>query len=43
MSTPDIGIFLKQLRAAGVTVPVLGADGDDQQALIDFAARTLKA
>ncbi len=37
MFTPDIGIFLKQLRAAGVTVPVLGADGDDQQALIDFA------
>ena len=27
MFTPDIGIFLKQLRAAGVTTPVLGADG----------------
>lgn len=37
MFTPDVGIFLKQLRAAGVTVPLLGSDGDDQQALIDFA------
>ena len=39
MFTPDVGIFLKQLRAAGVTVPVLGSDGDDQQALIDFAGK----
>jgi branched-chain amino acid transport system substrate-binding protein len=39
MFTPDIGIFLKQLRAAGVTTPVLGSDGDDQQALIDFAGK----
>jgi branched-chain amino acid transport system substrate-binding protein len=37
MFTPDVGILLKQLRAAGVTTPVLGSDGDDQQALIDFA------
>jgi branched-chain amino acid transport system substrate-binding protein len=39
MFTPDVGIFLKQLRAAGVTTPVLGSDGDDQQALIDFAGK----
>jgi len=39
MFTPDVGIFLKQLRAAGVTAPVLGSDGDDQQALIDFAGK----
>jgi branched-chain amino acid transport system substrate-binding protein len=39
MFTPDVGIFLKQLRAAGVTVPVIGSDGDDQQALIDFAGK----
>lgn len=39
MFTPDVGIFLKQLRAAGVTIPLLGSDGDDQQALIDFAGK----
>ena len=37
MFPPDVGIFLKQLRAAGVTAPVLGADGFDIQALLDLA------
>ena len=39
MFTPDVGTFLKQLRAAGVNLPLLGSDGDDQQALIDFAGK----
>ena len=37
MFVPDVGVFLKQLRAAGVTAPLLGADGLDQQPLIDLA------
>jgi branched-chain amino acid transport system substrate-binding protein len=37
MFPPDVGIFIKQLRAAGVKSPILGADGLDQQALVDFA------
>jgi branched-chain amino acid transport system substrate-binding protein len=37
MFPPDIGTMLTQLRAAGVTTPVLGADGFDMQALIDLA------
>ena len=36
MMVPDTGVFMKALRAAGVTAPVLGNDGDDNQALIDF-------
>jgi len=39
MFVPDVGIFLKQLRAAGVTAPLLGADGLDQQPLIDLAGK----
>jgi branched-chain amino acid transport system substrate-binding protein len=39
MFPPDVGIFLKQLRAAGVKAPLFGADGLDQQALIDFAGK----
>ena len=39
MFPPDVGIFLKQLRAAGVKSPLIGADGLDQQALIDFAGK----
>jgi branched-chain amino acid transport system substrate-binding protein len=37
MFLPDGGIFLNQLRSAGVTSPLIGADGLDQQALVDFA------
>jgi branched-chain amino acid transport system substrate-binding protein len=37
MFPPDVGIFIKQLRAAGVKSHILGADGLDQQPLIDFA------
>lgn len=37
MFPPDIGTMLTQLRAAGVTTPVMGADGFDMQALIDLA------
>ncbi|MHB8867648.1 MAG: ABC transporter substrate-binding protein [Thermoleophilia bacterium] len=37
MFPPDVGVFLKQLRAAGVTSAFIGADGLDQQPLIDFA------
>lgn len=37
MFPPDVGTFLKQLRAAGVKAPLYGADGLDQQALVDFA------
>jgi branched-chain amino acid transport system substrate-binding protein len=39
MFPPDIGIFLKQLRAAGVTSQVIGADGYDIQALLDLAGK----
>jgi branched-chain amino acid transport system substrate-binding protein len=37
MFPPDIGVFVRQLRAADVEAPVYGADGCDQQALIDLA------
>ena len=36
MMVPDTGIFMKALRAAGVTALVLGNDGNDNQVLIDF-------
>jgi branched-chain amino acid transport system substrate-binding protein len=31
---PDIAVFLKQLRASGITIPVLGTDGDDSPLLV---------
>lgn len=34
---PDLGIFLKQLREAGVETPVYGVDGFDSKAVVDFA------
>lgn len=37
MFPPDIGVFLRQLRGAGVQVPVIGADGLDSQAFLDAA------
>lgn len=37
MFPPDVAVFVKQLRAAGVTSVLIGADGCDQQPLIDFA------
>jgi branched-chain amino acid transport system substrate-binding protein len=39
MFPPDIGVILTQLRAAGVTVPVLGGDGFDMQSMIDLAGK----
>jgi branched-chain amino acid transport system substrate-binding protein len=39
MFPPDIGVFVKQLRAAGVKAPLYGADGCDQQPLIDLAGK----
>lgn len=39
MFPPDVGIFIKALRAAGVESALIGADGCDQQALIDFAGK----
>jgi branched-chain amino acid transport system substrate-binding protein len=37
MIPPDIFVFTKQLRAAGVTAPLYGPDGWDNIAFIDFA------
>ncbi len=37
MFPPDIGVFVRQLRAAGVTAPLYGADGCDQPALVELA------
>jgi branched-chain amino acid transport system substrate-binding protein len=39
MFPPDLGVFVKQLRAAGVKSVLIGADGVDQQAFIDFAGK----
>jgi branched-chain amino acid transport system substrate-binding protein len=36
MMVPDTGVFMKQLRGAGVDTLTLGTDGDDNQVLIDF-------
>jgi branched-chain amino acid transport system substrate-binding protein len=33
MFVPDIATFLKQLRGAGVSIPVIGTDGDDDPSL----------
>lgn len=32
---PDIGVFLKQLRASGIDIPVLGTDGADSSLLVE--------
>ena len=37
MFPPDIGVFVRQLRAAGIESAVYGADGCDQPALIELA------
>ncbi|GGK15615.1 branched chain amino acid ABC transporter substrate-binding protein [Deinococcus malanensis] len=35
----QVGVFLKQLREAGVTVPVVGGDGLDSQELLQIAGK----
>jgi branched-chain amino acid transport system substrate-binding protein len=35
MFVPDTGAFLKQLRSAGVTIPVISTDGNDTTLLVD--------
>ena len=35
MVVPDIGVFARQLQAAGLDIPVYGTDGFDDPALID--------
>jgi branched-chain amino acid transport system substrate-binding protein len=37
MFVPDVATFLKQLRGAGVTIPVLGTDGDGDPTLTKAA------
>jgi branched-chain amino acid transport system substrate-binding protein len=37
MFMPDLGPFVRQLRAAGVEAPVYGVDGFDDQGFLDFA------
>jgi branched-chain amino acid transport system substrate-binding protein len=37
MFMPDIGTFMKQLRGAGVTTPIIGADGFDDLSILQFA------
>jgi branched-chain amino acid transport system substrate-binding protein len=39
MFPPDTGVFVRQLRAAGVKAPLYGADGCDQPALIELAGK----
>jgi branched-chain amino acid transport system substrate-binding protein len=39
MFPPDIGVFVRQLRAAGVESALYGADGCDQQPLINLAGK----
>jgi len=39
MFPPDTGVFVRQLRAAGVKAALYGADGCDQQPLIDLAGK----
>jgi branched-chain amino acid transport system substrate-binding protein len=39
MAVPEVGIFIKQLRAAGIAIPIVGADGFDSQTLLDFAGK----
>jgi len=37
MFVPDSGTFLKQLRGAGVEIPFIGTDGDDDPSLVETA------
>ena len=37
MFVPDFGVFLKQLRSAGVKTPVVTVDGNDSSLLVDSA------
>ena len=39
MFPPDVGIFLKQLRAAGVAAPLVGTDGMDTPLVIKIAGK----
>ncbi|MGH7540543.1 MAG: ABC transporter substrate-binding protein [Gemmatimonadota bacterium] len=41
MFLPDTPVFLRQLRQAGVTTPVLGGDGNHDTALLDAGADVL--
>jgi branched-chain amino acid transport system substrate-binding protein len=41
MFIPDFGAFMKQLRAAGVTTPVVTVDGNDSDLLIDSAGKAV--
>ena len=37
MFVPDFGVFMKQLRSAGVKTPVVTVDGNDSSLLVDSA------
>jgi branched-chain amino acid transport system substrate-binding protein len=39
MFIPDFGAFMKQLRSAGVTTPVVTVDGNDSSLLVDSAGK----
>ena len=41
MFIPDTNVFLRQLRQAGVTIPVLSADGNADPALLDAGERAI--
>jgi branched-chain amino acid transport system substrate-binding protein len=41
MFIPDTPVFLRQLRQAGVTTPVISTDGNHDNALLDTGARAL--
>ena len=41
MFIPDTNVFLRQLRQAGVTLPVLSADGNADPALLDAGERAI--
>jgi len=41
MFIPDSAVFLRQLRQAGVTVPVLSTDGNGDAALLDAGERAI--
>jgi branched-chain amino acid transport system substrate-binding protein len=41
MFIPDTNVFLRQLRQAGVTTPVLSADGNADPALLDAGERAI--
>ncbi|HET6496692.1 MAG TPA: ABC transporter substrate-binding protein, partial [Thermoleophilia bacterium] len=41
MFLPDTPVFLKQLRAAGVTIPVISTDGNDTPDILSAGAKAL--